>query len=103
MMTKAWIKIIVYAVLVAAIITMSALYIESQQHVKTLKRQVEHQNTVIDSLLARRMIVFDVSLSVTDKSRSVIYGRYNKGTITMPQERIYELLIDSSSVNIKRK
>lgn len=102
MMTKPWIKILIYAVLAAAIITMSAMYVESHNHVKTLKNQVKQQNIVIDSLLARRMTVFDVKLTVTDKSRNVIHGRYNKGSITMPQERTYKLSIDSSSVNIKQ-
>lgn len=96
-----WIKVAIYAVLGAAIITMSSLYVESHQHVKTLKVQVKQQGVIIDSLLTRRMTVFDVQLSVTDKSRNVINGRYNKGSITMPQERLYKLSIDSSSVNIK--
>ena len=32
-----WIKVAIYAVLGAAIITMSSLYVESHQHVKNVK------------------------------------------------------------------
>lgn len=102
MMTKMWVKIAIYAVLAAAIITMSALYIESRKHVITLKNQVKQQSAIIDSLLTRRMTVFDVQLNVTDKSKNVIHGRYNKGSITMPQERIYRLSVDSTKVTIKQ-
>ena len=56
---------------------------------------------MIDSLLNRRMTVFDVQLHVTDKSRFAIYGRYNKGTINVPNERRYELTIDSTNVSMK--
>jgi hypothetical protein len=34
-------------------------------------------------------------------SRNVIYGRYNRGTITMPQERRYILEVDSSTLVVK--
>jgi hypothetical protein len=47
------------------------------------------------------MTVFDVQLNVTDKSRSTIYGRYNKGTISMPQEKTYKLEMDSMKVSVK--
>ncbi|MDR1552564.1 MAG: hypothetical protein LBS69_03750 [Prevotellaceae bacterium] len=98
---KIWIKIAIYALLVGAIITLSGLYFESCKHVSSLKFQVKEQTQVIDSLLARRMTLFDVKLQVTDKSKSVIHGRYNKGTINMPQERTYTLSIDSMNIKIK--
>jgi len=43
----------------------------------------------------------DVDLYVTDKSVNKIYGRYNKGTITMPQERKYILEVDSVNMRIE--
>lgn len=98
---KAWVKIMIVALLSCAVAVMSTLYAESRKHVKTLKAQVAEQSTVIDSLLKRRMEYIDVELFVTDKSRNVIYGRYNKGTITMPQERKYILEVDSTSVHLK--
>lgn len=97
-MMKTWIKILIVAVLASAVCVMSVLYAESHKHVKTLKAQVTEQSAIIDSLLKRRMTLLDVELYVTDKSRNVIYGRYNKGTITMPQERKYILEVDSISV-----
>jgi hypothetical protein len=101
MTTLTWIKIAILAVLITVIATLSVLYAESRKHVVTLKAQVKEQSAIIDSLLSRRMTVFDVKLNVTDKSRNVVHGRYNKGTINMPQERTYKLEIDSVSVNVK--
>jgi hypothetical protein len=101
MTAKLWIKIMIYAALAAAVITLGAMLGLSRQHVKTLKAQVREQSAIIDSLLMRRMTVFDVQLNVTDKSRNVIHGRYNKGTINMPQERTYTLEIDSMNVSVK--
>lgn len=63
-----------------------------------LHKQVAQQNEVIDSLLARRMKVVDIRLYVTDKSVNKIYGRYNKGQITMPSVKTYTLDVDSTSI-----
>jgi hypothetical protein len=101
MTAKLWIKIMICAALAAAVITLSAMLGLSRQHVKTLQAQVREQSAIIDSLLMRRMTVFDVQLNVTDKSRNVIHGRYNKGTINMPQERTYTLEIDSMNISVK--
>lgn len=98
---KTWLKIVIAALLCIGIAVMSVLYAESHKHVKTLKEQVKEQSAVIDSLLKRRMTVFDVQLHVQDKSHNTIYGRYNKGTITMPQERKYILEVDSVNVRVK--
>ncbi len=98
---KTWLKIVIAALLCTGIAVMSVLYAESRKHVKTLKAQVREQSAVIDSLLKRRMTVFDVQLHVQAKSRNTIYGRYNKGTITMPQERKYILEVDSVNVRVK--
>ena len=68
---------------------------------KRQAQQIEHSQKVIDSLLNRRMKVFDVHLSVTDKSKFAIYGKYNKGTINVPNSRQYELILDSVNVNLK--
>ena len=85
----------IVALMCTSLAVLSVLYAESNRHVRTLKAQVMEQSAIIDSLLKRRMTLLDVELYVTDKSRNVIYGRYNKGTITMPQERKYILEVDS--------
>lgn len=97
---KTWLKILIAAVLASAVCVMSVLYAESHKHVKSLKAQVTEQSAIIDSLLKRRMTLMDVDLYVTDKSVNKIYGRYNKGTITMPQERKYILEVDSVNMRI---
>ena len=92
---KVLIKVAAYFLVVLIIGVLFTFSVQSQKHVKTLKNHVVQQSVVIDSLLNRRMTVFDVQLNVTDKSKNNIYGRYNKGTIEMPSVKSYKLEIDS--------
>ena len=97
-------KKVLWICLATAAVAITILSIELGHNVvmcRHLKRQVADQTVIIDSLLKRRMTVFDVTLSVTDKSRFAIYGRYNKGTINVPNERRYVLEVDS--VNLKMR
>lgn len=89
------------AVLVLAAATAGSAAIAQHRHIKSLKRQVADQTVFIDSLLKRRMTVMDVRLNVTDKSRNTIYGRYNKGTITIPTQKTYMLELDSVSMRVR--
>ena len=98
---RIWIKWIVAGVLVSVITILAAVCSLQHREVKTLRKQVEEQSAVIDSLLARRMTVFDVQLHVTDRSRLNVYGRYNKGTINVPAEKTYRLEMDSVSIQPK--
>lgn len=90
-------KWIVALVLLSGIALLSVLYAKEVQYTQRLEATNERQGVIIDSLLNRKMQCLDVELWVTDKSHNVIHGRYNKGTITMPQERRYVLVIDSAS------
>ena len=93
-MMKIW-KWIVWAVLAAtAAVATTAAALEGN-HRRSLEKQVKEQSAVIDSLLSRDRPLLDVKLYVTDRSRNIIYGRYNKGSISMPQERRYILEVDS--------
>ena len=83
-----------------AALAATAAFLE-HSHRKSLQRQVAEQSAIIDSLLAKDRPLLDVQLHVTDRSRNVIYGRYNRGTITMPQERRYILEVDSSTLVVK--
>lgn len=94
-----WIVLAVMAVIASLAITAASL---EDSHRRSLQKQVKEQSVVIDSLLKRRMTVFDVQLHVTDKSHNTIYGRYNKGTISMPQERKYILVVDSVSMSVRK-
>lgn len=98
-MLKKWIWI-VWAVLAAATAVATTTAVLEGGHRRSLAKQVKEQSVVIDSLLKRRPAI-EVELYVTDKSRNVIYGRYNKGTITMPQERRYILEVDSTRVSVR--
>lgn len=40
-------------------------------------------------------------LHVRDQSKFTIYGKYNKGTINVPNERTYTLEVDSINMKIK--
>lgn len=94
-------KIAIAVLMSLAVGISAALLSESRGHVRTLKKEIEHQNVIIDSLLARRMSVMDVQLDVTDKSKVYVFGRKNSGTINVPQQRTYKLLVDSTSVKLK--
>lgn len=98
---KGYIKIIIYAVTMLTIGVLLTFSIVTDKHCRSLKVQTKEQSKIIDSLLNRRMKVVDCSLNVTDKSKFIIYGKYNKGTITAPSEQTYTLKIDSTSVTIK--
>ncbi len=73
----------------------------SCRQVRTLSLQVREQHQVIDSLLARRMTLMDIQMHVTDRSTSKVYGRYNKGTITLETAKRYILEVDSTSITVK--
>ncbi|MBR3647719.1 MAG: hypothetical protein IKO62_04775 [Bacteroidales bacterium] len=95
-----WILIAVMAVVTSMAVAVASL---EGSHRRSLARQVKEQSVVIDSLLKRDQPLFDVDLYVTDKSRNTIYGRYNRGTINMPQERRYILQVDSVNVMTLKK
>ena len=85
---------------VLAVITSLAITIATLEgsHRRSLAKQVKEQSVVIDSLLKRKPAMMDVKLYVTDRSKNNIYGRYNKGTITIPTQKIYKLEVDSVRV-----
>ena len=90
------------AVLAATAVASTAAALEGN-HRRSLAKQVKEQSAVIDSLLSRDQPLLDVKLYVTDRSVNKIYGRYNKGTISMPQERRYILEVDSMNMRIKNQ
>ena len=90
-----WILRAVLAVITSLAITIATL---EGAHRRSLAKQVKEQSVVIDSLLKRKPALMDVKLYVTDKSRNNIYGRYNKGTITIPTVKTYKLEVDSVRV-----
>ena len=100
-MVKTWIKIVIYAAIAVTISTLSVTTELQRRHLKDARKQVEVQNTVIDSLLRLDRTYFEVQLYVTDKSVSKVYGSHNKGSITMPSERTYKLVVDSTNVKMK--
>lgn len=101
---KKWIIIaaaIYFAATACTIAILSVQLNSSKKVCANLQERTEEQSRVIDSLLNRRMTVFDVQLNVQDKSKFTIYGRHNSGTINVPNERIYELVVDSVNMKIK--
>ncbi len=88
------------ALLAATAVASTAAALEGN-HRRSLAKQVKEQSAVIDSLLSRDQPLLDVKLYVTDRSVNKIYGRYNKGTISMPQERRYILEVDSVNMRVK--
>lgn len=96
-----WIKAVAVAALVAMCAVLAVALAGSRKQAGTLASQVAEQHQVIDSLLARRMTVMDVSMHVTDRSTSKVYGRYNKGTITLETAKRYILEVDSFNIKTR--
>ena len=61
---------IIIAVLGTALAVSVGIAAVQSSHLKSLKAQVAEQSAVIDSLLTRRMTVFDVHLDVTTRAPS---------------------------------
>ena len=101
MMIKTIVKWIVWVVLATTTAVATTTAILEGNHRRSLAKQVKEQSAVIDSLLSRDQPLLDVKLYVTDKSKNTIYGRYNKGSIFMPQERRYILEVDSVNMRVK--
>lgn len=95
------IGVLVVMVFVTANILLTCMNKGYQKRINEQSKIITRQGAVIDSLLQRREKFIDVQLYVTDKSSNKIYGRYNKGTIAMPQEKVYRLEIDSTNFKIK--
>lgn len=95
---KGYFKIIIYSLISAAALSLAVALGYSERNNRALKHRTIEQSKVIDSLLNRRIKAVDVQLYVTDKSKNTIYGKYNKGSIQMPQERKYILEVDSISI-----
>lgn len=95
------IKWIIYAALALVTAVSLTFGIAEGAHRRSLQKQLKEQSVIIDSLLRRPKALMDVQLYVTDKSVNKIYGRYNKGFITMPQERKYILEVDSIRTTLK--
>lgn len=95
------IKWIIIAVLAVGFTVSGVTAVVLDRQVRQLEDRCEEQSVVIDSLLARRTTFMDVSLHVVDKSKFAIYGRYNKGQITVPSARTYTLSVDSVNVRVR--
>lgn len=98
---KNWIKFTAASIAIAAIAILSVIAVGDKKTIKSQQERIEEQGKVIDSLLNRRTTFIDCHLVVTDKSKNIIYGRYNKGSISQPQERKYILEIDSTNIKIR--
>lgn len=97
-----WLKWVILAVLLAVIAVLSVSVAKDRKHIKSLQGQVAEQSAIIDSLLNRQSVVFDVSLNVQDKTRLTVNGKGNSGTINVPQEKVYVLEIDSTNISLRQ-
>lgn len=97
-----WIKWVILAVLLAIIAVLSVSVAKDRKYIKALNYQVKEQSAIIDSLLNRQSVVFDVSLNVQDKTRLTVNGKGNSGTINVPQEKVYVLEIDSTNISLRQ-
>lgn len=94
---KTKITLIIYAVLAVWGITTTTISAIQGKRVKEQSKVITEQSKVIDSLLNRRMNVFDVSLSVSDNSKLTVYGKKSEN-LTVPATKTYLLKLDSVSI-----
>lgn len=88
---------IIWAVLACWGITTTTISALQGKRVKEQHQTIVHQSEIIDSLLNRRMNVFDVSLSVSDNSKLTVYGKKSEN-LQVPQTKTYLLKLDSVSI-----
>ena len=96
-MWKYWI----IGILAAGLITASVGWGLTAKNARNLKQQTVQQTEIIDSLLKRRMNVFDVKMNVTDNTKTTVYGKKQSGNITIPAVKEYRLILDSCSFHVK--
>jgi len=101
------VKIVGVVVLIALIGILSVAVNGQKKHISTLKEDkkeqsviIKHQAAVIDSLVSRKTIAFNVSLDVTDKSVNKINAKKSSGIVSMPQENTYTIKLDSGTINL---
>ena len=109
-MKKLVINIIIYIVLSSVIAVMGTIIKGQKKHTKAVEKhitmlssQINKKDAVIDSLLKRRMTVYDVQLNVTDKSKPSINLKNNRGEISAPIEidKVYHLKFEDTNINSK--
>ncbi len=90
----------------AAIAILSIVCNMKSDEVRTLRSYsdkqlsiIESQAVAIDSLVRRKAINANVSMSVTDKSKNIVRGRKNSGTIELSSDKNYKMVLDSISIN----
>lgn len=77
--------------------TTTTTTILNSKRIKEQSEMLAGQQRTIDSLLNRRMTVFDVGLSVNDNSKMTIYGKKSEN-LTVPAAKTYILKLDSVSI-----
>ena len=81
---KKWIWIILAAYFAGTITTISVLSFQLKSRTEVcdnLKERTAEQSRVIDSLLNRRMTVFDVQMHVRDQSKFTKFGKHPRQEI----------------------
>jgi hypothetical protein len=96
-MWKYWI----IGILAAALTTACVGWGLTAKNARNLKQQTVQQTKIIDSLLQRRMNVFDVQMNVNDYTKTTVYGKKQSGNITIPAVKEYRLILDSCSFKLK--
>lgn len=94
---KTKIMAVVLALLAGLAVTTTTTSALQGKRIKEQAATIDRQAAVIDSLLNRRMNVFDVSLSVSDNSKLTIYGKKSEN-LTVPATKTYLLKLDSVSI-----
>mgnify|MGYP004442477343 CR=1 FL=1 len=86
----------VSAALITALLITALVF--SLIRVKDLNKRIDEQADTITYLTENPSQTVELTLNLTDKSRIEVNGKNNQGTISVPTDRVYELVVDSLKV-----
>lgn len=98
MKIRTMIEVLIAALLVGwGIIATTTANLQSQR-AREFKEQCVFQERTIDSLITLPRNLAEITLQVSDNSKTTLNAKKQSGEIVFPNNKIYELRIDSLSI-----
>ena len=98
MKIRTFIEIFIGAILLGWCIIATTTSSLQSKRANEFKSQVEFQARTIDSLITLPRKTFEVELNVSDNSKTTLNAKKQSGEIIFPNNKIYELKIDSMTI-----
>ena len=99
-MKKYFFKVFGYFILSVVIVGMSFAMILQQKRINEKSHLIGYLQNENNELRKLKTYHFEAKLYVTDKSKTTLYGRNNKGQMIAPSVKTYELKFDSTNFNM---